>query len=461
MAAITPSHTRNAGTGVGPFPPSLRLTPTSRWPTTLPDATVRAVLDTPLERTVRTSLPAPAVPRASIVIVTLDGLVFTRLCLESLLAAVSPAFEIVVVDNGSTDGTVGYLDELSTRDGRVRVELNPQNVGFGPATNQGAEIARGDVLILLNNDTIVPHGSLERLTEHLMDSRIGLVGAVTNRAGNEAQIEVPYRTSGELARFASQYMAAHGGQLFDIRTATMFCAAARRAVWNEIGPLDERFEVGLFEDEDYSMRVRQAGYRVVCAKDVFVHHFGQASIGRLASTGEYGPLFHGNRARWEAKWDRAWQPYARRERPVYDGLVERIRKVVCETVPAGATVAVISRGDAGLLELGGRRAWHFPQHEDGAYAGHHPADSAACIAELERLRAKGAEFLVIPSTASWWLDHYETFARYLADHCRVVLRTSDCAVMRTSQGVCPLDIPAEPGSPPRTLARGGGEPLPG
>jgi len=430
--AAVESRERDVETSAGPFPPSLVLTPISRWPTTLPDATIGAVLETPIKRTVRTSGPVAGVPRASIVIVTLDGLVFTRLCLESLAATVSPAYEIVVVDNGSTDGTVEYLDELSNRDRRVRVELSAQNVGFGPATNRGAEIATGDVLILLNNDTIVPRGSLERLAAHVSDPRMGLIGAVTNRAGNEAQIDVPYRTYGELVQFASERVAAHLAPLFDIRTATMFCAAMRREVWNEVGPLDERFEVGLFEDEDYSMRVRQAGYRVVCARDVFVHHFGQASIGRLARTGEYGPLFHANRARWETKWGVPWQPYGRRATAVYNELVERIRKAVCDTVPVGATVAVISKGDAELLELGERQAWHFPQHEDGGYAGHHPADSAECIAELERLRAKGAEFLVIPSTATWWLDHYEAFARYLSDHCRVVLRTSDCAVMATA-----------------------------
>jgi GT2 family glycosyltransferase len=426
---MTGSHAHDAGTGVGPFPPALLLSPTSRWPTTLPDATVRAVLHAPLEQTASAPVPAPGPPRASIVVVTLDGLVFTRLCLDSLVALLPPAFEIVVVDNGSTDGTAEYLDQLSMRDRRVTVELSSRNLGFGAATNRGAEIARGDVLVLLNNDTIVPRGSLERLSQHVSDSCIGLVGAVTNRAGNEAQIEVPYRTYGELAQFAAEHMAAHRGELFDIRTATMFCAAVSRRVWNEVGPLDERFEIGLFEDDDYAMRLRQAGYRVVCAEDVFVHHFGQASIGRLASTGEYGALFHANRACWETKWGHAWRPYARRERPAYTELVARVRKAVCEAIPAGATVAVISKGDAELLRLGERRAWHFPQHDDGTYAGHHPADSAECIAELERLTAKGADFLVVPSTASWWLDHYAAFARYLSNRCRVVLKTSDCAVV--------------------------------
>jgi hypothetical protein len=82
-------------------------------------------------------------------------------------------------------------------------------------------------------------------------------------------------------------------------------------------------------------------------------------------------------------------------------------------VPSDATVAVISKGDTELLELGDRRAWHFPQDENGTYAGFYPPDSEACIAELERLRSKGAEYLVIPATARWWLTHYALFAEYL------------------------------------------------
>jgi hypothetical protein len=57
----------------------------------------------------------------------------------------------------------------------------------------------------------------------------------------------------------------------------------------------------------------------------------------------------------------------------------------------------------------GRRAWHFPQGTDGKYAGHYPADSDACIAELERVRAKGAEYLRIPATSQWWLHYYGRF----------------------------------------------------
>ena len=120
-----------------PFPEDLVLVPVSRWPTTLPDETVRAVLEAPLYRTVPCFTPAPGVaPRASIIVVTLDGLLFTRLCLESVLAAfsapcASPSssadFEVIVVDNGSTDGTIEYLglgvdvDEATIQDAVRRI----------------------------------------------------------------------------------------------------------------------------------------------------------------------------------------------------------------------------------------------------------------------------------------------------------------------------------------------------
>lgn len=397
-----------------PFPAHLLLVPVSRWPTTLPDESLRAVLGMPLDQRVRRFVGAHDDPQVSIVVVTRDGLVFSRLCLESLLTTPSSVgYEVIVVDNGSTDGTDEYLVELKKLDQRVHVQRNGRNAGFAPATNSGVALARGKVLVLLNNDTIVPPGWLERIVNHLADARIGLLGAVTNRAGNEAEIQTTYSTYGEFQRFACDHMEAHGGEVFEIRTATMFCAALRREVWNAIGPLDERFEVGLFEDDDYAMRVRQLGYRVVGAEDVFVHHFGQASIGRLGPTGQYGQIYRANRARWEAKWGVAWQPYDRRERPAYRELVERIRRLVCEIVPPGATVAVVSKGDGELLKLEGRRAWHFPQGEDGTYAGHYPANSDACIAELERLRSGGAEFLVIPATAQWWLRYYERFGAHL------------------------------------------------
>lgn len=113
----------------------------------------------------------------------------------------------------------------------------------------------------------------------------------------------------------------------------------------------------------------------------------------------------------------------------YRQVVAKIRALVGLLVPSDATVAVVSRGDDRLVNLGGRRGWHFPATDEGEYAGHHPADSEEATAELERLRAKGAEFLVVPRPALWWLDYYEGFRQHLEGRYRVVMRDAESCVI--------------------------------
>jgi hypothetical protein len=263
----------------------------------------------------------------------------------------------------------------------------------------------------------------------LEDPGIGLVGPVTNRIGNEAQVDVPYHTYGGFVQFARDYSRAHEGQLFEIRTLMMFCVAMRRNVYERIGLLDERFEIGTFEDDDYAMRVRSAGYRVVVAEDVFVHHFGEASFGKLVPTGEYIRLLRANRHRFEEKWGTHWEPHRHRPGERYRWLVRRIREVVPTALSPGITIAVVSKGDDELLRLDGRRAWHFPQTEEGQYAGYYPSDDAEAITQLEKLREKGAESLIFPETAFWWLEHYEGFKQHLESRYRVIAHQEDTCLI--------------------------------
>jgi hypothetical protein len=122
-------------------------------------------------------------------------------------------------------------------------------------------------------------------------------------------------------------------------------------------------------------------------------------------------------------------PYGRRHGPQYLGLVRRIQQLVRDTLPAAASLAVISKGDERLVDLGNRRAWHFPLSAHGGYAGHHPADSREAVAQLEAIRALGAEFLLIPSTAYWWLEHYADFGRHLQDYYRRLAADDDiCSI---------------------------------
>lgn len=110
-------------------------------------------------------------------------------------------------------------------------------------------------------------------------------------------------------------------------------------------------------------------------------------------------------------------------------LVTQVRSTMEAVMPAGSRALVVSRGDDELLEMRGRTAAHFPQDDSGQYLGYHPADSADAIARLEALRQGDAQFLVIPSTSFWWLDHYRDFRRHLDEHYPVVAHQQDVCVV--------------------------------
>src|SRR5439155_5208478 len=133
--------------------------------------------------------------------------------------------------------TPEYLIALAERNAHVRAVLSGGNLGFAPACNEGIALARGEHLVLLNNDTLVPPGWLSGLLAHLEDPSVGLVGPVTNRIGNEAQIETAYRTWGEFLSLCERRGREHRGEGIDMPVAAMFCLAMRREVFERLGPL--------------------------------------------------------------------------------------------------------------------------------------------------------------------------------------------------------------------------------
>jgi GT2 family glycosyltransferase len=113
----------------------------------------------------------------------------------------------------------------------------------------------------------------------------------------------------------------------------------------------------------------------------------------------------------------------------YRRLVERIRAAVSGAVPPGSSVLIVSRGDRELVDIDARQGLHFPQDATGGYLGHHPRDSEDAVAQLETLRATGAEYLVLPSTASWWLEHYAGFGEHLRARYPVT-ELDDCTIFK-------------------------------
>ena len=252
-----------------------------------------------------------AAPRASILVVTYNNLALTRLCLASIQrAAGALPFELVVVDNASTDGTQAWLRETAARALLpLTVVENAHNAGFAAGNNHAAARARGEVLVFLNNDCVVVPGWLEALVAHLdRDPSIGLVGPVTNSGGNgEAQLGTRYAELDGMRAFAAEYTRAHAGRVDDVPMLALFCAAMTKERFAAVGGLDERYGRGLFEDDDLALAVRRHGWRVALARDVFVHHYGGASFSRLPP-GEYLRLWWNNRRAYERKWGIKWQP---------------------------------------------------------------------------------------------------------------------------------------------------------
>jgi GT2 family glycosyltransferase/glycosyltransferase involved in cell wall biosynthesis/SAM-dependent methyltransferase len=276
-------------------------------------------------------------PLVSVLMVTYNSGEFVSYCLDSVREYTTwPNFEVVVVDNASTDNTRRAVERFASLDPRVVLHASDQNLGFAAANNVAAQKARGDHLILLNADTIVTRGWIERLIRPVKrDEKTGLVCAVTNFAGNEAKIAVDYGDFPEMQAFAARLARERAGEQLDIEVAPLFCGLIPRSVWEEVGGLDVSYEIGMFEDDDFSLRVRRAGYRVVTAEDCFIHHFGQGSFGKL-SREQYQEIFERNRGRFERKWSVRWQAHRTRPgvRPPHEDMRFRPREFFQQALAA-------------------------------------------------------------------------------------------------------------------------------
>jgi O-antigen biosynthesis protein len=227
----------------------------------------------------------------SIIIPTYNQLGCTRQCLDSIHRLTDEPYEIIVVDNGSTDGTVEHL----RGSGGVRLIVNETNRGFPAAVNQGIAVASGSQVLLLNNDTLVTTGWLGRMLRALeSELTIGLVGPCSNFVSGPQQVAAGYDQLAGLDGFAWDWSKAHDGQRVEVTRLVGFCLLIKRAVIDSIGLLDEQFGIGCFEDDDYCLRAIQAGFRTVIAADAFIHHHGGQTM--RASSVDCGRLMAENAA---------------------------------------------------------------------------------------------------------------------------------------------------------------------
>ncbi len=241
--------------------------------------------------------PVPAiVPKVSIVIPVYNNLALTANCRESIRKYTKMPHEIVIVDNGSEEPVA-----FDAEQNHIRVIRNETNLGFAAAVNQGIRSTYGEYVVILNNDTIVTPGWLERLIAHLEDDpKIGVIAPMTNYANNEQRITVDYSDEATLVRFSRKLARENRKKRRDVRKVVGMCMAIRRRVIEEVGLFDTRFGIGNFEDDDYCIRVRMAGYSLACALDTFIHHEGGKTF--AAMNVDYERLLRVNSELFLAKW---------------------------------------------------------------------------------------------------------------------------------------------------------------
>ncbi|WP_298868601.1 glycosyltransferase [uncultured Gimesia sp.] len=244
-----------------------------------------------------TKRPQPDYGLTSIIIVTHNQLPYTQQCIDSLRMRTDEPYELILIDNASTDGTPDYLNTLAD----ARVILNSENRGFPAAVNQGLEVASGKNILLLNNDTLLTTGWLSRLLARLHSSAgIGIVGPVSNNVSGPQQVPVSYTDLSSLDGFAWDWGKKHDQQSMNEERLVGFCMLIKREIVNQIGDMDEQFGIGCFEDDDFCRRANAAGYRTVIAVDSFVHHFGSRSF--IGSGADFSGIMQENAQKYQKKW---------------------------------------------------------------------------------------------------------------------------------------------------------------
>jgi len=230
----------------------------------------------------RWTRPQPDLPHASVIVLTWNALDYTRKCVSSLLEHTDPRHELIFVDNGSAPDTLDYLTQLEADHAQVKVIRNGTNLGFAGGNNVGLAAATGDYLCLLNSDTVVTAGWLDRLMQPLVDDpRLGLTGPVTNSiTGGQKLPAVDYDEDAlvGLASFADRVATEKAGQLNPALWVVGFCLMMRRDLLLRAGGLDEGFGLGNFEDTDFCLRSFLAGYNAAIVPGCFIHHFGSRSF---------------------------------------------------------------------------------------------------------------------------------------------------------------------------------------
>lgn len=220
-------------------------------------------------------------------------------CLQSLLQD-KTEMEIIVVDNASDDYTRTKLNDFAKTDSRIKLLFNKSNRGYAGGNNDGVQMATSDIVILLNNDTIVPAGAIKRLTDLLhLHPDWHMLGPVTNACGNDQKIYTIGTDSNQILSQGKTWCAHSHNFYFSTDLLGFFCVAIRKQTYEQLSGLDESFGLGFYEDTDFCFRAYDAGLNMIITEDVFIYHQGSATFSKFPN--QTKKLLKTNRKRFQQK----------------------------------------------------------------------------------------------------------------------------------------------------------------
>jgi len=239
-----------------------------------------------------------ALPLATILILTYNCWRYTAQCINSIKERTRAPNKILVIDNGSTDKTVHELRKNPTI---FHVE-NSQNLGFGRGFNVGMELVDTPFFVICNSDVVVTKNWLTKMILHInTDENLVALGPVSNYVSGPQLIrDIPYNNEATLEAFARERVKLIPKPLRYFHRIVFFCTLFKSVVMQKIGLLDERFEIGNFEDDDYCMRIALAKLRAAIDDTVFIHHYGSQSF--RENEIDYKKTMELNKRKFMQKW---------------------------------------------------------------------------------------------------------------------------------------------------------------
>ncbi len=239
-----------------------------------------------------------SVRKTTFIILSYNNMYLMQKCLESIRQYCAPeSYSVIIVDNASTDGVVEWLEQQPD----IMLVLCDVNTGFPTGCNIGIQYANpDDDILLLNNDTRMTHNALFWLRMGLYEnSHVGATGCVTNYCAIDQLEDVIFSLPNDYLEYAKTINIPCSNPYEEKNKLWGGGMLIKRHVLEEVGPLDEAFTPGYFEDDDFSMRIHAAGYRLIVCHNSFIYHAGSQSFGKRDDLVE---IFVKNRNYMAQKW---------------------------------------------------------------------------------------------------------------------------------------------------------------